>query len=200
MQFQKHFNPIENIQCPEFSTIPVIFMSGTTSTVDNKSWRHTTDEDHRCRRKFWTLYVFYWIKVFFKLPFADSLSDIYIYTDTHTYISRQSRPTSWSILSCTQHVLSNVMHLTPPLLPWLCDLLIANSRHSCFTQLLFLLSISWRRTTEEDLRIGRKFLTLCAFYWINVSLKLHFAVLYIYIYIYVFDYYSAYCIWNCNTK
>ena len=32
-KFQKHFNPIEYIQCPEFSTTPAVFISGTTSTV-----------------------------------------------------------------------------------------------------------------------------------------------------------------------
>ena len=44
----------------------------------NFSWRPTTDEDHRCGRIFWTLYIFYWIKVFFKLLFAVSLSDLFI--------------------------------------------------------------------------------------------------------------------------
>ena len=35
-QVQRHFNPIEYAQCPEFSTTPVVFISGTTSThVDN---------------------------------------------------------------------------------------------------------------------------------------------------------------------
>ena len=29
--------------------------------------------------EFWTLYIFYWIKVFFKLPFAVSFSVSYIY-------------------------------------------------------------------------------------------------------------------------
>ena len=32
-QFKKHFNPIEYIQCPEFSTTPAVFISGTTSTL-----------------------------------------------------------------------------------------------------------------------------------------------------------------------
>ena len=35
-QFQKHFNPIEYVQCPEFSTTPAVFISGTTSTGVNK--------------------------------------------------------------------------------------------------------------------------------------------------------------------
>ena len=32
-QFQKHFNPIEYVQCPEFSTTPAVIISGTTSTI-----------------------------------------------------------------------------------------------------------------------------------------------------------------------
>ena len=89
-----------DIHCPEFSTTPAVFISGTTST----------DEDCRCGRKFWTLYIFYWIKVFLKLPFAVSfsvlfftiqyavfrksfktfyvslwISDLYIYVHTCTY-------------------------------------------------------------------------------------------------------------------
>ena len=106
------------MQCPEFSTTPVVFISGTTSTEVNKGtllseermasvrmrksnvkgvwvegevyhlwkylltkkrWRRTTHEDLRCGRKFKKLCIFYWIKVFFKLPFAVSVSDIYIY-------------------------------------------------------------------------------------------------------------------------
>ena len=35
-QVQSHFNPIEYIQCPEFSTTPAVFISGTTSTEVNK--------------------------------------------------------------------------------------------------------------------------------------------------------------------
>ena len=31
MQFQKHLNPIDYNQCPEFSTTPAVFISGTTS-------------------------------------------------------------------------------------------------------------------------------------------------------------------------
>ena len=41
--------------------------------------RCKADEDRRCGRKFWTLYIFYWIKVFLKLPFAASFSVLYIY-------------------------------------------------------------------------------------------------------------------------
>ena len=37
------------------------------------------DEDCRCGRKFWTLYIFYWIKVFLKLPFAISFSVFIFY-------------------------------------------------------------------------------------------------------------------------
>ena len=33
---------------------------------DVNCWRGATDEDRRCGRKFWTLYIFYWIKVFLK--------------------------------------------------------------------------------------------------------------------------------------
>ena len=40
--------------------------------------RHTTDEDRRCSQKFWTLYIFYWIKVFLKLLFAVSFSELFI--------------------------------------------------------------------------------------------------------------------------
>ena len=40
--------------------------------------RRTTDEYRRCVRKFWTLYIFYWIKVILKLPFAVSFSDLFI--------------------------------------------------------------------------------------------------------------------------
>ena len=40
--------------------------------------RRSTDEDCRCGRKFWTLYIFYWIKVFFKLPFAVSFSVLFL--------------------------------------------------------------------------------------------------------------------------
>ena len=43
------------------------------------SWRRTSDEDRRCGLKFWTLYIFYWIKVFLKLLFAASFSVLYIY-------------------------------------------------------------------------------------------------------------------------
>ena len=42
------------------------------------SWRRVTDEDCRCGRKFWTLYIFHWITVFLKMPFAVSLSVLYI--------------------------------------------------------------------------------------------------------------------------
>ena len=35
-QLQKHFNPIKYIQCPEFFTTPVVFISGMTSTEVNK--------------------------------------------------------------------------------------------------------------------------------------------------------------------
>ena len=35
--------------------------------------------ERSCGRKFWTLYVLYMINVFFKLLFAASFSDIYIY-------------------------------------------------------------------------------------------------------------------------
>ena len=31
-QFQRHFNPTEFIQSPEYSTTPAVFFSGTTST------------------------------------------------------------------------------------------------------------------------------------------------------------------------
>ena len=36
MKVQRHFNPTEYIQCPEFSTIPAVFINGTTSTEVNK--------------------------------------------------------------------------------------------------------------------------------------------------------------------
>ena len=32
----------------------------------------------RCGRKLWTLYIFYWIKVFLKFPFAVSFSVLFI--------------------------------------------------------------------------------------------------------------------------
>ena len=31
-QFKKYINPIEHVQCPEFTTTPTAFISGTTST------------------------------------------------------------------------------------------------------------------------------------------------------------------------
>ena len=46
----------------------------------------TTDEDCRCGRKFWTLYICYWIKVFLILLVAGSFSDLFIYI----YIFRKS--------------------------------------------------------------------------------------------------------------
>ena len=42
------------------------------------SWRRDTDGDRRCGRKFWTLYIFHWIKLFLKLPFAVSFSVLFI--------------------------------------------------------------------------------------------------------------------------
>ena len=42
-----------------------------------------TDEDCRCGRTFWTLYIFHWIKVFLKLPFAISFSVLNIYIYMH---------------------------------------------------------------------------------------------------------------------
>ena len=66
--FQKHINPIEYIQWREFSTTPAVFICGTTST----------DEYRRCGGKFGSLYIFYWIKVFLKSPFAVSLSVLFI--------------------------------------------------------------------------------------------------------------------------
>ena len=36
MQFQRNINPIEYTQCPEFSTTPAAFISGTTSNEVNK--------------------------------------------------------------------------------------------------------------------------------------------------------------------
>ena len=42
------------------------------------SWRRATDEDCRCSRKFWTLYIFYWIIVYLKLPLAASISILLI--------------------------------------------------------------------------------------------------------------------------
>ena len=41
--------------------------------------RHrATDEDCRCGRQFRTLYIFHWIKVFLKLPFAISICVLFI--------------------------------------------------------------------------------------------------------------------------
>ena len=45
----------------------------------------TTDEDRRYGRKFWTLCIFYWIMVFFKLLFAVSFST-YMCIYMHAYI------------------------------------------------------------------------------------------------------------------
>ena len=36
MRVQRHFNPRECTQCPEFCTTPVVFISGMTSTEVNK--------------------------------------------------------------------------------------------------------------------------------------------------------------------
>ena len=36
MLVQRHFNPLEYIQCPEFSITPAVFISGTASTEVNK--------------------------------------------------------------------------------------------------------------------------------------------------------------------
>ena len=50
------------------------------------SWRRTTEEDCRCGLKFWTLCIFYWIKVCMKLPYAASFSVLCIYIHIYIYI------------------------------------------------------------------------------------------------------------------
>ena len=54
----------------------IVYMA-TVETETNISGR-ATDEDRRCGRKFWKLYIFYWIKVILKLLFAVSFSDLFI--------------------------------------------------------------------------------------------------------------------------
>ena len=68
------------MQYPEFSTTSAAFISGMAQAVVNdvNSRRRATDEDCRCGGKFWTMYVFYWIYVFLKLPFAVSFSVLLI--------------------------------------------------------------------------------------------------------------------------
>ena len=48
--------------------------------------RRSTDEDCRCGRKFWTLYIFYWIKVFLKFLFAISFSVFIFYICIYIYM------------------------------------------------------------------------------------------------------------------
>ena len=54
------------------------------------SWRRSTVEDCRCGRKFWTLYIFYWIKLFLKLPFAISFS-VFIFYINHLNVNHLER-------------------------------------------------------------------------------------------------------------
>ena len=64
-------------------------------------WRRSTDEDCRCGRKFWTLYIFYWIKVFLKLPFAISFS-VFIYIYMYFWITVQLEKVLYA-LNAEQH-------------------------------------------------------------------------------------------------
>ena len=47
----------------------------------------------------WTLYIFYWIKVIFKLPFAASLSDICIYIYIYSGIVKIPQTKYFSIIN-----------------------------------------------------------------------------------------------------
>ena len=71
--------------------------------------RRTTDEDCRCGRKFLTLYIFYWIKVFLKLPFAVSFSVLYIYTYILEYLYQ--RPDNRFFRA--ESVIVNIIHVKP---------------------------------------------------------------------------------------
>ena len=46
------------------------------NNVVDISWRRTTDYDRRCGRKFWTLCIFYWVKVFLICFSFFSFSDL----------------------------------------------------------------------------------------------------------------------------
>ena len=100
MAIEKHFNPIEYIECPEFSTTPAVFISDTTSTevvslmkrtlqrsfVDF-SLRRATDEDLWCGKKFFTLYIFYWIKVFLNCLLLFHLVFYFTYIYVSVYVN-----------------------------------------------------------------------------------------------------------------